>query len=113
MYASSILGISDSLITPPRYIDIGGVTYIVYSTSEDRAILKCFSERDFLKRELVLTDSLVTVYRERVDIMQNKIDNLTLRLNLKEELQAVIGAQRDELKAELEKNAKKEKRRSV
>lgn len=113
VYAGSTLATRDSLITPPRYIDINGITYVVYSTSEDRAILKCFSERDFLKKELVLTDSLVSVYKQRVDILQEKIDNLNLQLHAHRELQDLISAQRDELKNELEKNAKKEKRRST
>jgi hypothetical protein len=84
----------------------------VYSLEEDKRVVKGLTERNFLRQELVLCDSLVTVLKERSELNEDMERNQRDQVRALRDLSDVYKAERDELRKTLEEREKREKRRA-
>jgi CHASE3 domain sensor protein len=84
---------------------------VLYSIEEDNMVIKKLTEKKYLERELDVCDSVVDVLRERENFYQVIVDDQKEQLEIMRDLKDMQKAQTDELKAVLEENSKRERRK--
>jgi hypothetical protein len=108
---SGISCVVGDTVKPMRYTTVGGQRYVLYSIEEDNMVIKKLTEKKYLERELDVCDSVVDVLRERENFYQVIVDDQKEQLEIMRDLKDMQKAQTDELKAVLEENSKRERRK--